>query len=77
MIGYVLISVNEETLARYDILLRRDSKASYPSGRQGVSTNDDSRIEASLVETIDAEPSVQNRFTLEELARHKQKFNLR
>lgn len=77
MIGYVLVSVNEETLVRYDILLRRDSIAPYPSGKQGVPANDDARLDASLVDTIDAEPSVQKRLTREKLARHKQKFDLR
>lgn len=72
MIGYVLVSFNEETLVRYDILLRRDSIACFPSGKQGLAANDDARIEATLVDTIDAEPSVQKRLTREELARHKQ-----
>ncbi len=77
MIGYVLVSFNEEKLVRYDILLRRDSIPCYPSGKQGLPANDEARIQASLVETIEGEPAVQKLFTREELARHKQKFDLR
>ncbi len=77
MVGYVLVSFDEVTLVRYDILLRRDSIASHPSGKQPLPANDEARIQASLVDTIDGEPSLQRRFTREELARHKQKFNQR
>lgn len=76
MIGYVLVSCNEETLVRYDILLRRDSIARYPSDKQDLPASDESRIQASLVDKIDGEPSLQQRLTREELARHKQKFDL-